>query len=424
MAYREGSIDCLVGLQWGSEGKGKISAYLANEYGAMVRSAGPQAGHTFYDAEGKHILRQLPCGVTDPGCLLYLSGAALIDREVLFPELVTHAVYPDRLMIDSHAMCITEEHRQAEASSSLQSRLASTLEGVGAATAEKIWREGTLFEGYALQDPELYFYCGDVPCALSEILEQGGRILCEGTQGFGLSLNHGEYPYVTSRDVTASALLADAGVSPSFFGEAIGVLRTYPIRVGGNSGPTGTEELSWEEITRRCGSHEPIREYTTVTGRTRRVFEQSMETLRQAVAVNRPAQLAVTFMDYIEAADYGTDSYRALSDSSRRYVEWLEDELSVPVTLISTGPCAEHLVDRRDTHPGRKKASCERESPAACTGITTPSGHALNFYGYPWDSTYVGDFINRKMVDGSGEPWEPRVFRTGQDDMTAGDGRT
>ena len=403
MARPDGAVDCLVGMQWGSEGKGKISAYLARGYDGMVRSGAPQAGHTFHDAGGKHVMRQVPCGVTDPDCLLYIAGAGLIDTDVLLSELREHEVYPDRLMIDSHAMLITAEHRHAEAMSSLERRLASTLEGVGAASADKIWRQGKIFEGYAVEDPELYFYSGNVPEALDELLSEGGRLLCEGTQGFALSLNHGEYPFVTSRDVTAAALLADAGVAPSAHGKTVGVLRTYPIRVGGNSGSTGSEELAWDEITRRSGSRSPIREYTTVTGRERRVFEQSMDVLLQAVRVNRPDELALTFIDYINVDDYGKSSFDALSGDSKRYVDRIEEELSVPVTLISTGPLAEHMIDRRSggrPRPLRGKV-----------GYSVPSGHAQSFYGHPWDSGYVGDFIRRKMVAEDGEPWEPRLFR-------------
>ncbi len=186
------TVDCLVGLQLGSEAKGKLSAYLAPEYNAMVRSGGPQAGHTFFNEGVKYINRQIPCGVINLDCLLYLSANSLVNLDVLGNEIRRYNLYPDRLMLDNHAMVITDKHIDREQKSSLENRLASTIEGVGAAQSEKIWREGYLFDHYANEDPELYFFSNDPVTTINEQIQKKHPVLLEGTQGFGLSLNHGD----------------------------------------------------------------------------------------------------------------------------------------------------------------------------------------------------------------------------------------
>jgi len=340
------SVDILVGLQWGSEGKGKIASYLAADYKVMVRSGGPQAGHTFYHKETKFINRQIPCGVFNEDCFLYIAPAAMINVVVLREEIKRYGLTPKRLMIDRYATVITPEHIEYERNSSLHSRLASTQEGVGAAQSDKVWRKAILLEEY-IKRTELEYYCGDTISAIHNHIKNQELVLIEGTQGHWLSLNHGIYPYVTSRDVTASALLNDAGIPPQDHRKTIGVMRTYPIRVGGNSGPTESKEISWGEIKKRSGYKKEIIEFTTVTGRVRRVFEQNLEYVQRAIMINKPDELAVMFLDYINAGDYGKDCFEDLSKESKIYIRDLEKELCVPVTLIGTGPLENHMIKKK-----------------------------------------------------------------------------
>ncbi len=390
----------MVGLQWGSEGKGKVIAYLAKEYNAMVRSGGPQAGHTFFHNGVKHISRQIPCGVVNPHCLLYLSANSLVNLDVLAQEIQEYNLCPDRLMIDNHVMVITNKHIKMEKDSFLKNGIASTIEGVGAAQSEKIWRRAKLFDHYALEDPELYFFSNETVFALNMQIENGHSILLEGTQGFGLCLNHGMYPFVTSRDIISSSLFSDAGIPPKFHNQTIGVMRTYPIRVGGNSGPTLSNEITWEELTKRSSSLKPIIEYTTVTGRVRRVFEQSYESLGKAILVNQPDQIALMFLDYINNEDYGKAEFEDLSSKSCDYVDFLENHLGIPITLIGTGPEEEHIIDRRT----KDQKQCPVEKPFLADYFPT------DIYGYPWDSGFVERFIDRKMLDEKGNPWKRKVF--------------
>ena len=340
-------VDCLVGLQWGSEGKGKIAAYLAKEYNAMVRSGGPQAGHTFYHNGIKYVNRQLPCGVFNINCMLYIPANGLIKLDILRKEIRRYKLSPDRLMIDKNSMVVASKHMKLEKDFSLEDRIASTTQGVGAAQAEKIWRNAALFDECILKNPKLRSFSNDTSIAINNRVEEGHHILLEGTQGFSLSLNHGNYPYVTSRDVTSSALLSDAGISPKHYGQTIGVMRTYPIRVGGNSGPTGSKELSWKEITKRARSNVPIKEITSITCRVRRVFEQSYAALERAMLLNKPDQIALMFIDYINAQDYGVKNFGSLSSKSKDYINKLEDRLQTPITVIGTGPKENQIIDRR-----------------------------------------------------------------------------
>jgi len=391
-------VDCLVGLQWGSEGKGKIAAHLSKEYNGMVRSGGPQAGHTFHIGDKKHINRQIPCGINNSNCKFYLSANSIINLEVLNNEIKRYGLTPNNLMIDNNALIVSQEHIDSEIKSSLKQRLASTLEGVGAAQSDKIWRRAKLFGGnekyhrvcFTDEMPELYFFAGDTSESINQQIEFGGSILLEGTQGFGLCLNHGNYPFVTSRDVNSSSLLSDSGIAPQFLGQTIGVIRTYPIRVGGNSGPTGSNELSWEEITKRSKSTLPINEYTTVTKRERRVFEQDFSTLYKAIEINQPDQIALMFLDYINAEDYGECDFNELSQKSQDYFFELEEMLDIPITLIGTGPKEEHLIDLRYSDQKRKPLD---------TIDSQSDGFPNSFMGHSWDADYLERFIGRKMCN-------------------------
>ena len=174
-------------------------------------------------------------------------------------------------------------------------------------------------------------------------------------------------------------------------------MRTYPIRVGGNSGPAGTSaEITWEIIQKRSGIRERFAEYTTVTGRMRRVFEQDWEVLKRAVKINGIDQIALMFIDYINAEDFGCEYLADLSCQSRAYIDKVEDELNTPVTLIGTGPLKHHMIDVRDGQQ-RTPISLQYED-------RTKYGFKSNFMGYSWDVGYLEYFIDRKM------DWKRRIF--------------
>jgi adenylosuccinate synthase len=127
-------------------------------------------------------------------------------------------------------------------------------------------------------------------------------VLIEGTQGFGLSLLHsGMFPYTTSRDTSAAAFVSEAGLSPLDVDEVIMVIRSYPIRVGGNSGPL-VSEINWDSVTKLAGSEKSLIEYTSVTKKIRRVGHFNPEIVRKAIEVNNPNRIVLNHVDYIDAS--------------------------------------------------------------------------------------------------------------------------
>lgn len=330
-------VDCLVGLQYGSESKGAWAGRLANFYQASVRVGAPNAGHTVIEGGRSYKMRQIPCAWVNPDCKLFVGAGGMIALDVLGEELsMLPSEVANRLFIDKNATVLQPADREREESEKFNAFNGSTAEGVGQAMARKVLRKnGTI----AQQEPDLQRFICDTKRELWDIVDGGGDVLIEGTQGYGLSVSHGPYPFVTSRDVLASSLLSDVGFAPKAVGRVFGVLRTYPIRVAGNSGPMGAKELTWAEVARRAG-YSALEERTTVTKRVRRVSEIDWELLREACAANQPDGLFVGFIDYVDAKLRGVNSYEVLSGHSgaMEFLQKVERELKVPVIAVSSGP--------------------------------------------------------------------------------------
>lgn len=335
-----GGVTVIIGGQYGSEAKGKVASYLAGEFDIAVRVGSPNAGHTVLRGGRVFALRQVPATFVNPKCEIYIAAGALIDPEVLAAEVAETGV-AGRLVIDPAAGVITEEHRKSEAE--LVGAIGSTGKGCGAALAARIGRRGFKLAGEAL-DRNTYTF-DDTAARINAGLDAGKRVLVEGTQGCGLSLYHGDYPHVTSRDTTASGFISEAGLSPLAVREVILVIRTYPIRVAGPSGPLAGE-ITWEELSKRAGTQiEPER--TTVTQKVRRIAAFDLAAVRRAVMLNRPTQIALQFLNYLFPADENAASWDALSPEARKYIEKLETDLGVPVTLVGTGRENAAMIDRR-----------------------------------------------------------------------------
>jgi adenylosuccinate synthase len=335
-------ITAVVGGQFGSEGKGKVAGYLASEMAMSIRTGGPNAGHTVEHDGLFHKLQSIPCAFINPSCTLALGAGSVLDEDILRDEIDRISLTPGRLMIDPQAVVIQSGHPPAELE--LISRIGSTGRGVGAAAAQKLLRSpGTrLTRDVAwLSD-----YLADVAGRANEIIDRGGEVFLEGTQGFGLSLHHGHYPYVTSKDTTVGALCSEAGLSPLLLGEVIMVIRTYPIRVAGNSGPL-SREVDWETVTLESGAPRPLIEKTTVTGNVRRVARFDLEMVRRACLFNRPTQLAVMFADYLDWTNRAVTTFSDLDATARRLIDDVEEACRTPVTLIGTGPRSVDMVDLR-----------------------------------------------------------------------------
>ena len=342
-------VDIVVGGQYGSEGKGHIVSYLSPEYDVLVRVGGPNAGHTVYAQPEKEVFRHLPSGSTRAAnaTLVIGPGAALWLPE-LRAEITRHEVAVERLKIDPQAILIEEVDRDREGN--LRKTIASTAQGVGQSAIRKILRTDAEPAVRLARDEEtLQPYLRPTAEILEDAYANGSKILVEGTQGTLLSIHHGYYPYVTSRDTTASGALAEAGVPPSRVRRTIMVCRTYPIRVGGPSGPMG-REISWEVIAERSGVPlEELRstEKTTTTKTQRRVSEFGWADVRRAAGLNGPTDIALTFTDYLNSRNKDARRFEQLDPDTIRFVEELERVTSAPVSLIATRFHYRSIIDRR-----------------------------------------------------------------------------
>jgi adenylosuccinate synthase len=279
-----------------------------------------------------------------------LAAGSIINPRILFEEMEAANVDRHRLGIDRNALIITDIEAQSEAELGLRDKLGSTQSGTGIGVAKRALRDGSA--KIARDIPELKPYLADVAGEVNSAVDNGKLCIIEGTQGFGLSLYHSLcYPFATSRDTTASAFLSEVGVSPLAVASVIMAVRTFPIRVEGNSGPL-KDEITWHDLRLMSGYPHNICEFTTVTGRQRRVASFDMDLVKRAAMVNRPTQLALHGADYLDFANKGVREYHFLNRKAKDFVQFLEKELSVPVTLIGTGPEQNELVDRTSQFQG------------------------------------------------------------------------
>ena len=169
-------------------------------------------------------------------------------------------------------------------------------------------------------------------------------------------MEHGIDPiYCTSKMINPAMVMAEAGVSPREVGEIFGVFRPYPIRVNnrtGTSGPyAGAKEISWDEVSRRCGYPllpDSLMEITTTTKLLRRVFEFCPSRFAKFVQLCRPTALCLQFANYIDWSVYEAESGDGLSGMVRGYINDIENNYGVPVQFIGTGPGHKHMVERGD----------------------------------------------------------------------------
>ncbi|WP_051279454.1 adenylosuccinate synthetase [Hellea balneolensis] len=300
-------VSVVVGGQFGSEGKGKVALELARRskesHVIVVRVGGSNSGHTGYTKDKrKYALRQLPAGCIDRNVDVVFPAGSYIDVNILLEEIELLQYPKDRIFISPYARIISDEHKLWEAGSKLGRDIGSTGSGVGAAVLASVARGAQNFPLSSLDAQHcetLSAFVCDTSERLRKWLSKGSRVIIEGSQGFGLSLLEGGYwPKATSRSTTAAAALSEAGLSPLDVDEVVMVLRSYPIRVAGESGPL-FGETTWEEIARRKGSDLDLREYTTVTKKLRRVGVFDVKQVKHALDVNKPNILVMNHLDYI-----------------------------------------------------------------------------------------------------------------------------
>lgn len=338
------SISIIQDCQWGSTGKGLFAHYLGQQHrpDVLAMAPSPNAGHTFLVNDHDRIVhRMLPCGIGSPRLTsIVLGPGSLLDLDLLYNEIesarAAQLIAEDvKIYVHRSAAVVLDCHRLAEADGGTAP--GSTRKGTGAAQIDRVRRNPAANNilGLMARDHPVFklIHLVDTP-ALQQIYSTARNIQIEGCQGYSLSVYHGQYPYVTCRDVTSTALLAQVGM-PLQRTAAItvyGVFRTYPIRVANRvasgewSGPTYPD--STETSFSALGQPQ---ELTTVTQLPRRIFTYSQQQAIEAVVQNRVDYAFLNFCQY--CPDWPT-----LRDI------WLRLEEAAIVRYMGFGPHASQII--------------------------------------------------------------------------------
>ena len=327
----------LVGAQWGDEGKGKITDYLADEADCIVRyQGGSNAGHTVELDHEKFMLHLIPSGILHPEKICVIGNGVVIDLGKLIEEidgLHQRGISTNNLRISSRASVVMPYHKKLDEIEDRKHQIGTTKRGIGPTYADKISRVGFRindltnadyflqrfapevgmknrllqeFYGEAGFDLEEMYgqlmnqiemirqYITDTSLLVHANLREGRKVLFEGAQGTLLDIEHGTYPYVTSSNPTAGGACVGAGIGPTEIGRVIGVAKAYTTRVG--EGPFPTELLNETgEFLRQRGA-----EFGTTTGRPRRCGWLDAVILRYAARINGLTDLAITKLDVLD----------------------------------------------------------------------------------------------------------------------------
>jgi adenylosuccinate synthase len=326
----------IAGGFWGDEGKGKIISYLAlkDKLDFCVRTGSVNAAHTIWFEGKRYALHAVPGGFVNGKCRLLIGAGANVHVAQFFKEVEETGV-KSRVAIDSQASIIEEKHSAQDKSSEHLKGLGTTGWGVGPAVEERVRRTAKL----ARDIPELKPYLTDVAMETNQAIDADKEVLLEGTQGLLLSLFHGTYPYVTGRDTSASAICSEAGVGPTRVDEVVLVFKSFVTRVG--TGPL-PGEISKEEAVKRGWF-----ETAAGTSRDRRSAPFNFELARKAAIINGATRLALTKLDCVFPECKGMRVSEQLPAEAKQFIERVEEETSVPVSFIGTGPDALDLIDRR-----------------------------------------------------------------------------
>nr|WKN36297.1 adenylosuccinate synthase [Tunicatimonas sp. TK19036] len=336
------SVDVLLGLQWGDEGKGKVVDFLAPKYQVIARfQGGPNAGHTLEFDEIKHVLHQIPSGIFRTGTKNVIGNGVVLDPIVLRKEILSLEQYgidaTQNLYISKKAQLILPTHRLLDAAyeqSKGEKKIGSTLKGIGPTYQDKIGRLGlrvgdvlrddfkTLYQQRAEEHQKKlvsYEYPCDLPALekefwesidflrslqlidseifLHEQLDQKIPVLAEGAQGSLLDIDFGSYPFVTSSTTTAAGACTGLGLAPRNIGEVFGIFKAYCTRVGSGPFPTELHGAFGEEL-RKKGN-----EFGATTGRPRRCGWLDLPALNYAVKLNGATQLFMMKADVLNGME-------------------------------------------------------------------------------------------------------------------------
>jgi len=338
------TVDLLLGLQWGDEGKGKIVDVLTSSYDIIARfQGGPNAGHTLEFEGNKHVLHTIPSGIFHPQAVNIIGNGVVIDPVIFKKEIENLAPYginfSEKLLISKKAHLILPTHRLLDAASEAakgKAKIGSTLKGIGPTYMDKTGRNGVRvgdifapnwekkkkklidkhlellknFEGFKVNDLDALeeefltsikalkkFKLVDSENYLHQAQKAGKKILAEGAQGSLLDIDFGTYPFVTSSTTTAAGACTGLGIAPNKIKEVYGIFKAYTTRVG--SGPFPTELFDdYGETMGRVGN-----EFGATTGRSRRCGWLDLVALKYAIKINGVTQLMMMKGDVLSGFD-------------------------------------------------------------------------------------------------------------------------
>jgi adenylosuccinate synthase len=326
----------IAGAFWGDEGKGKIISYVAlkDKLDVCVRTGSVNAAHTVWIGGKRYALHMVPAAFVYEKCRLLIGAGSNIHVAQLLKE-VEETKVKNRIGVDQQASIIEEKHSTQDKTSAHLKGLGTTGWGVGPAIEERVRRTAKI----AKEIPELKPYLTDVAEEANNAIDQGKKVLLEGTQGLLLSLYHGTYPYVTGRDTSAAAICSEAGVGPTKVDDVLIVFKSFMTRVGAGPLPG---ELTKEEAIKRGWF-----ETAAGTGRERRSAPFNFELAKKAVKINGATQAALTKLDAVYPQCKGAKTYEDLPKEAKEFVKEIEKQTGIPVVLIGTGPEALDIIDRR-----------------------------------------------------------------------------
>lgn len=333
----------LIGAQWGDEGKGKVTDFLAEKASIVVRyQGGNNAGHTVVVGDEEFKLHLIPSGILYPEKICVIGNGVVIDPAVLLEELeylAARGIKTDNLRISLRAHIIMPYHRKLDEvieESKGDAKIGTTKRGIGPAYMDKAGRVGIRFvdmldrdefelllkrnlieknnllnkvygvegfdqasivEEYMDYADRLRKYAADASIIIHDALKEGRNVLFEGAQGTLLDLDHGTYPFVTSSHPIAGAACVGAGLGPTEITKVLGIIKAYTTRVGEGPFPT--------ELFDGTGKHiqDQGHEFGTTTGRPRRCGWFDAVIARYAVRVSGIGGLAVTKLDVLTGMD-------------------------------------------------------------------------------------------------------------------------
>lgn len=338
------TVDLLLGLQWGDEGKGKIVDVLTSKYDIIARfQGGPNAGHTLEFDGIKHVLRTIPSGIFHKNAINVIGNGVVIDPVVFQKEIEGLEKFnmdiKSKLLISRKTHLILPTHRLLDAASEAskgKAKIGSTLKGIGPTYMDKTGRNGLRVGDieladfkqryrnladkheamiafydvnlqYDLKEMEEEFFKAitalqkltfiDSEEYLNQALQNGKSILAEGAQGSLLDIDFGTYPFVTSSTTTAAGACTGLGIAPNKVKDVFGIFKAYTTRVG--SGPFPTELFDETGTTMaKVGN-----EFGSVTGRARRCGWLDLVSLKYAVQVNGVTALYMMKGDVLSGFD-------------------------------------------------------------------------------------------------------------------------